>query len=47
MWTPALKSNANDVVVLPMGGASVAEVKSDYVGISRVKWTRDEEPANA
>ena len=42
VWVPALKSTANNVVVLPMGESAVTELKSDYVGVSRVKWTRTE-----
>ena len=37
-WVPALKTGANDVVVLPI--SSVGELKTEYVGVPRVKWTR-------
>jgi len=39
-WVPALKSNANDVVVLPMSSDVGVPFASEYVGVSRVRWTR-------
>lgn len=39
IWTPALKSGSGGVVVLP--NPEVRELKSEYTGVSRVKWDRD------
>ena len=47
VWTPALISGSGSVVVLPLDQHTVHELKTAHTGISRVKWTREPEAANA
>lgn len=47
VWTPALVSGAGSVLVMPTANEQVRELKTEYKGISRVKWERDDQVATA